>query len=178
MVAVSDTKSCRHPEGFRLFVDSDVGTKYRCPVCEARLDLDGVARWVREAEEARDSAETSALHRREELQEEVYRRRKAFYGAQEAPRQTSARPEMMLVLHEASSECYECRIFYKEPRPEMEPELLTIPADQDSILRLRAHRDPGVRLAALKVGEFHDLRLSSGSDPYPPRRRVFYANEL
>lgn len=169
MVAISNTESCWHPEGLRIVA----GVRYRCPVCEARLDLDGVARWVREAERARDSAGSS----RDEFQKEVYRRRKVLYSVREFPRKASAKPEMMLVLHDAGSDSYECRIFYKEPRPDLEPELLTIPADRDSILRLRSHRDPGVRLAAVKVGEFHELRRSSG-DPYPPRRRVFYASEL
>lgn len=171
-VNISNTESCRHPEGLRLATDA--ASLYRCPVCEARLDLDGVARWVREAERARDSGGSS----KELLQEEVYRRRRVLYSVREFPRKTSVKPEMMLVLHDATSDSYECRVFYKEPRLEMEPERLTIPADRDSILRLRAHRDPAVRLAAGKVGEFHDLRLSGGSDPHPPRRRVFYASEL
>lgn len=135
-----------------------------------------MARWVREAEKARDAAGASGG----ELQEEVYRRRKVLYSVREVPRHTGARPEMILVFHDPQTDSYECRIFYKEPRPALEPENLTIPADRDSILRLRSHRDPGIRLAAMKVGEFHDSRLSneSGGNAQPLRRRVFYANEL
>ncbi len=175
------TKNCLHSEGLRAVV----GFEFRCPVCEATLDLDGVARWVREAERARDEA--YALLEGDqfgeivcgERQREVYRRRRVMYELQNMPRVAAARPEMILVIYEAREDSYECRIFYKAPRPAWGVERFSVGARMENILELRSNADPAVRLASEKVEEFHALRhrLSEGGVPAPPRR-VFYANEL
>jgi hypothetical protein len=161
------------------------GSRYLCPVCGASLDLDGVARWVREAERARDKSYSLVEGDefgeivREELQREVYRRRRVMYDLQSVPRVAMARPEMILVIHDARSGSYECRIFYKEPRPAGIVEQLNVGAEWRAILELRTDPDPVVRLASEKVEEFHLSRqeLSARGEP-APGRRVFYANEF
>ena len=149
------------------------------------MDLEGVERWVWEAEEARDASyavvevdEFSEIVR-QERQREVYRRRKVLYELRSVPRGLVPRPEMILISYDAEGDAYECRIFYKEPRPVGGLERVNVRADLDPILELRSHPDPNVRLASGKVEEFHALRqgLVQG-DELPPLRRVFYANEL
>lgn len=155
-----------------------------CPACQAWLDMEDVRLWVREAERVRDEAypvvEGDGFVEMlwEERQREVYRRRKVLYELQNASR-TPVRPEMILVVYDGREGSYGCRIFYKEPRPVSGVERLDIEADPESILGLRSHRDPVVRLVAEKVGEFHGLRtkLSEVGEP-APSRRVFYASDL
>ena len=175
------TKNCLHSEGLRAVV----GFEFRCPVCEATLDLDGVARWVREAERARGEAysiiEGDGFGEivREELQREVYRRRRVMYELGNVPRVATARPEMLLIIHDDAKASYECRVFYKEPRPSGGVEEVSVGAVVEVMLELRSDPDPIVRLISEKVEEFHALRLrlSEGGTP-APERRVFYANEL
>lgn len=174
-------ENCLHLEGLRVMS----GAEYRCPACEARLDMDGVARWVREAERARDEAYSMIEGDefgeivREERQREVYRRRKAMYDLQNVPRILAVRPEMILVIYDADEERYSCKIFYKEPRPVAGLDRVEMEAGWNSILELRSHQDPVVRLAAEKVEEFHTLRAGVSADGgLPPNRRVFYANEF
>lgn len=174
-------ENCLHLEGLRVMT----GSEYRCPVCEARLDLDGVARWVREAERARDEAYSMIEGDqfgeivREERQREVYRRRKAIYDLRNISRIAAVRPEMILVVFDAADDVYSCKIFYKEPRPVTGLEGVEVEAGWNSILELRSHEDPVVRLVAEKVEEFHTLRAKVSADGgLPPNRRVFYANEF
>ena len=149
------------------------------------MDLDGVALWVREAERARDDSYSIVEGDefgeivREELQREVYRRRRVMYELQSVPPVVTARPEMILVMHDAHSGSYGCRIFYKEPRPVGSVEQLDVEARWRSILELRSDPNPVVRLVSEKVEEFHALRerLLKAGEPVPGRR-VFYANEL
>lgn len=174
-------RNCLHLEGLRVLA----GSEFRCPVCEERLDVAGVARWVREAERARDEAysmiEGDEFSRivREERQREVYRRRRALYELQSAPRTAMARPEMILVVYDLRQDSYECRIFYKEPRPSYGLERISVGAALGSILALRLHPDSNVRLASGKVEEFHVLRKRLVEENIPaPSRRVFYQNEF
>jgi hypothetical protein len=177
----SATESCLHLEGLRVVG----GSTFRCPACEARLDLDGVARWVRRAERDRDEAYRATGDGefgeivREERQREVYRRRKVLYDLQNTPHVVAARPEMLLVVYDARDDRYECRIFYKEPRTGPTPERISVEADPGAILELRSHPDPNVRTVSERVEEFHGLRralLEKGS--LAPARRVFYSSEL
>jgi hypothetical protein len=174
-------ENCLHLEGLSVAI----GSEYRCPVCEESMDLVGVARWVREAERSRD--ETYSMVEgdgfgeivREELQREVYRRRRVMYELESGPRVVTVRPEMILVIHDAAKTSYECRIFYKEPRPAGVVEQASVGAVLESILELRSDADPVVRLISEKVEEFHTFRLKLSEDGAPaPERRVFYANEL
>src|ERR671920_1968297 len=174
-------ENCLHSEGLRV----STGSEYRCPVCEESLDLDGVGRWVQDAEKARDESYSLVEGDgfggivREELQREVYRRRRVMYDLQSVPRVATARPEMILVVYDARRASYECRIFYKEPRPVGVVEQLSVGAGWRAILDLRTDPDPVVRLASEKVEEFHVLRNRfSGEGAPAPGRRVFYANEL
>jgi hypothetical protein len=174
-------ENCLHLEGLRVAA----GSEYRCPVCEASLDLDGVARWVRDAERTRDEAysvvEGDGFEEmvREELQREVYRRRRVMYELENVPRVVTARPEMILVIHDAVRVSYEVRIFYKEPRPAGGLEQVSVAAVQETILELRSDPDPIVRLIAEKVEEFHAFRSKLADDgAAAPERRVFYSNEL
>src|SRR5215212_3077763 len=174
-------ENCLHSEGLRIAA----GSEYRCPVCEESLDLDGVGRWVQDAEKSRDEAYSMVEGDgfgeivREELQREVYRRRRVMYELENMPRVVSARPEMILVIHDAVKASYGCRIFYKEPRPAGVVEQVSVGAVLERILELRSDTDPVVRLISEKVEEFHAFRskLSDGGAPVP-ERRVFYANEL
>ena len=74
-------EDCLQLEGLEI----SAGCVYRCPVCGERLDPDGVALWVREAEMARDDSYSIVEGDefgeivREELQREVYRRRRVMY---------------------------------------------------------------------------------------------------
>ncbi len=175
-------ENCLHLRGLRIVL----GAGFRCPVCEARLDLEGVERWVRMAEKARDEAysmvegdEEFAELVREERQREVYRRRKVLYELRSVPRVAIARPEMILVSYEAAEGAYECRIFYKEPRPAWGEDRINVEATLDAILALRSHPDSNVRLASDKAEEFHILRLRLiEQNALPPLRRVFYQNEF
>jgi hypothetical protein len=174
-------ENCLHLEGLRVAF----GSEYRCPVCEESMDPAGVARWVREAERCRDEAysmiEGDGFGEivREELQREVYRRRRVMYELGNVPRVVTARPEMILVIHDAAKASYECRIFYKEPRPAGVVEQASVGAVLESILELRSDADPVVRLISEKVEEFHTFRSKLSEDGTPaPERRVFYANEL
>ena len=149
------------------------------------MDLDSVALWVRRAEKARDDSYSMVEGDefgeivREELQREVYRRRRVMYELQSLPRVATTRPEMILVIYDARRKSYECRIFYKEPRPAVGVEQLDVEAGWQSILELRSDLDPVVRLVSEKVEEFHALRQKLSEDGAPvPGRRVFYANEL
>ncbi|HSK99861.1 MAG TPA: hypothetical protein VK869_05955 [Rubrobacteraceae bacterium] len=160
------------------------GSLYRCAECGGRLDPEGVARWVREAEEARDEYYSDVKGDgfdeivRDELQREVYRRRRVMYDLQKVPR-AMARPEMILVTYEVREGAYECRIFYKEPRPVGGVERVSVGDNLETILELRSDPDPVVRLVAEKVEEFHALRTKHVKDGVlAPGRRVFYANEL
>src|SRR5215210_7846633 len=174
-------ENCLHSEGLRV----STGSEYRCPVCEESMDLDGVGRWVQDAERSRDEAYSMVEGDgfgeiiREELQREVYRRRRVMYELENVPRVVTARPEMILVIYDAAKATYGCRIFYKEPRPAGVVEQVNVGAVLERILELRSDPDPVVRLISEKVEEFHVLRsrLSEGGAP-APERRVFYANEL
>ncbi|MGI8911681.1 MAG: hypothetical protein ACR2JR_14190 [Rubrobacteraceae bacterium] len=174
-----DSNNCPHLEGLRV-----VGSGFRCPACEARLDGVGVARWVREAESERDETyymvEGDEFFRvvYEERQREVYRRRKVMYELQNAPRAATARPEMLLVTYDFRRDRYECRVFYKEPRPAGGTELVIMDAVEGEIANLLSHADPNVRLAAGKVEELHLLRSKVSAGEPAPARRVFYASEL
>jgi hypothetical protein len=177
----SVAENCLHLWGLRVVA----GPEYRCPVCRETLDLDGVARWVRQAERARDEAYSLVKGDefgeivREELQREVYRRRRVMYDLQSMPRVVTARPEMILVIHEPRSGSYECRIFYKEPRPAGVVEQVSMEAGWEAILELRTDPNPVVRLASEKVEEFHHFRREFSEKGAPvPGRRVFYANEF
>ncbi len=165
---------CQHLEGLRPVT----GNGARCPVCGSRLDLEGIARWVRDAEKFRDEFHP-ANESFQEWQQEVYRRRRVLYELKRTP-QVAARPEMILILYDIKGDSYDCKIFYKEPRPARSIETVSVSASPDDILDLRMHPDPNVRLAAEKVAEFHDFRLqASRNGKVPaPRRRVFYADEL
>jgi hypothetical protein len=172
---------CLHSEGLRV----TAGYGYRCPVCEESLDLQGVGRWVQDAEKSRDEAysmvEGDGFEEivREELQREVYRRRRVMYELENVPRVVTARPEMILVIYEAVKASYGCRIFYKEPRPVGVVEQVNVGAAVEKILELRSDPDPVVRLISEKVEEFHAFRSKLSEDGAPaPERRVFYANEL
>lgn len=174
-------ENCLHLEGLRVAV----GGEYRCPVCGRSLDLVGVARWVRDAERARDDAYSMVQGdgfgeiARDELQREVYRRRRVMYELENVPRVAMTRPEMILVIHDGAKASYECRIFYKEPRPAEGPERVSIAAVQETILELRSDPDPVVRLIAEKVEDFHAFRSRLSDEGAPaPERRVFYSNEL
>ena len=174
-------ENCLHSEGLRV----TSGSEYCCPVCEECLDLDGVGRWVQEAERSRDEAYSMVEGDgfgeivREELQREVYRRRRVMYELENVPRVVTARPEMILVIHDAVEASYECRIFYKEPRPAGVVEQASVVAAIENILELRSDADPVVRLISEKVEEFHAFRCKLSEDGAPaPERRVFYANEL
>lgn len=176
-----EMENCLHLEGLRV----TVGSEYRCPVCEALLDVDGVARWVRVAERARDEAYSMVQGDEfgtiawEESQREVYRRRKVMYELESVPQAAVVRPEMILVVYDADEDAYGCKIFYKEPRPVSGLEEIQIEAGWNAILELRSHSDPVVRIAAEKVEEFHGLRqAASRGDAPPPTRRVFYASDL
>ena len=149
------------------------------------MDLEGVARWVRGAELSRDEAYSMVEGdgfgeiAREESQREVYRRRRVMYDLENVPRVVTARPEMILVIHDVEKESYECRVFYKEPRPSGVVEQASVLAIVESILELRSDPDPVVRLISEKVEEFHAFRSGLAEDGAPaPERRVFYANEL
>jgi hypothetical protein len=161
------------------------GSEYRCPVCEASMDLDGVGRWVQDAERSRDEAysivegDGFGAIVRGELQREVYRRRRVMYELENVPRVVTARPEMILVIYDAMKATYGCRIFYKEPRPAGVVEQVSVGAVLETILELRSDPDPVVRLISEKVEQFHALRSKLSEDGEPaPERRVFYANEL
>jgi len=174
-------EDCLHSEGLRV----TPGSEYCCPVCEECLDLDGVGRWVQEAERSRDEAYSMVEGDgfgeivRQELQREVYRRRRVMYELENVPRVVTARPEMILVIHDAVEASYECRIFYKEPRPAGVVEQVSVGAVLDRILELRSDPDPVVRLISEKIEEFHVFRSKLSEDGEPaPERRVFYANEL
>jgi hypothetical protein len=174
-------ENCLHLEGLRVAIRSE----YRCPVCGESMDLVGVARWVRDAETSRDQAYSMVEGdgfgeiAREELQREVYRRRRVMYELENVPRVVTARPEMILVIYDGEKATYECRIFYKEPRPAGVVEQASIGAAIERILELRSDADPVVRLISEKVEEFHAFRSRLVEDGAPaPERRVFYANEL
>ena len=174
-------ENCLHSEGLRV----TTGFEYRCPVCEKSLDLDGVGRWVQDAERSRDEAYSMVEGDgfgeivREELQREVYRRRRVMYELENVPRVLTAKPEMILIIHDAVKASYGCRIFYKEPRPAGVVEQVNVGAVLERILELRSDPDPVVRLISEKVEEFHTLRTKLSGDGAPaPERRVFYANEL
>jgi hypothetical protein len=174
-------KNCLHLEGLRIVP----GSEFQCPICRECFDLEDVEQWVRMAEIDRDEA-YSVLEGdefteiiREERQREVYRRRKVLYELRNIARAAVPRPEMILVSYDLAEDAYECRIFYKEPRPVWGPERVSVGAAFDSILALRSHPDPNVRLASDKAEEFHALRLNLvGQNTPAPQRRVFYQNEL
>lgn len=159
---------------------------YICTMCGARLDSEGVARWVKEAEKARDEAysfiegDEFGEIAREERQQEVYRRRKVMYELRSVPRIETARPEMILVTHDPDGVgSYECRVFYKEPRPDPVMDRLSVDADLGRILELRSDPSPVVRIAAQKIEEFHLARVHlSENGETAPGRRVFYASDL
>src|SRR5215213_7472524 len=178
---VEPTENCLHLEGLKVAI----GSEYRCPVCEESMDLAGLSRWVRDAERSRDQAysmvEADGFGEiaREELQREVYRRRRVMYELENVPRVVTARPEMILVVYDGGKATYECRVFYKEPRPAGVVEQASVGAAIERILELRSDVDPVVRRISEKVGEFHAFRSRLVDDGVPaPERRVFYANEL
>src|SRR5215203_2151121 len=144
---VEPIENCLHLEGLRVAIRSE----YRCPVCGESMDLAGVARWVRDAERGRDEAysmvEGDGFGKiaREELQREVYRRRRVMYELENVPRVVTARPEMILVIHDAVRASYGCRIFYKEPRPAGVVEQVSVLAVLEKILELRSDPNPVVR---------------------------------
>ena len=174
-------RECSHQEGLWALAASE----FQCPVCRARLVVEEVEQWVREAERSRDEAyltvEDGEIGRasREARQREVYRRRGVLYELRNTPRGEVSRPEMILVSYDAASDAYDCRIFYKEPRPVRGTERINMEADLDHILELRSHPDPNIRLASNKAEEFHALRERRlGKGVPPPPRRVYYSNEL
>ena len=174
-------ENCLHLRGLRAVP----GSKFQCPVCNVCLDLEGVEQWVRAAEKSRDGAysivesDEFAQIVREEWQREVYRRRKVLYELRNVPHVAIARPEMILISYDVAEEAYECRIFYKEPRPVWGADRISVEAALDAILALRSHPDPNVRLASNKAEEFHTLRLQLvEQNALPPPRRVFYQNEF
>src|ERR671916_157129 len=174
-------ENCLHSEGLRV----STGSEYRCPVCEESMDLDGVGRWVQDAERSRDEAYSMVEGDgfgeivREQSQREVYRRRRVMYELENVPRVVTARPEMILVIHDAAKASYGCRIFYKEPRPAGVVEQVSVEGALDRILELHSDPDPVVRLISEKIEEFHDFRSKLSEEGEPaPERRVFYANEL
>jgi hypothetical protein len=179
----STEENCPHLGGLQAVVAAG---GFWCPTCEAHLDQAGVERWVRAAEEARDEAYSTVEGEGEfariafdEYQREVYRRRKVLYELRNVPPAVATRPEMILVSYDLVEDSYECRIFYKEPRPAWGLERISVEADLDPILELRSHSDPNVRLASGKVQEFHVLRRRLvEQDEHPMLRRVFYQNEL
>ena len=159
-------ENCLHLGGLKV----GIGSEYRCPVCEESMDLTGVARWVREAERSRDEA-YSVIEgdgfveiAREELQREVYRRRRLMYELEHEPLVVTARREMILVVFDAAKATYECRIFYKEPRPAGVVEQASVGAAVERILELRSDTDPVVRLISEKVEEFHAYRSKLSED--------------
>ena len=171
---------CAHQEEFW----SIGGDGLLCRSCDEILDVAGVERWVREAEKARD--ETYLLVKgddfcgslREDLQREVYRRRKVLYEVEERSR-VVARPEMLLVVYSQRDDCYECRVFYKEPRPTGCPERFVVGALPESIREVREALNSTARLVGQKVYEFDEGRRRRISRGEPASaRRVFYANEL
>ncbi len=171
---------CAHEEGLE-FSSSAV---YRCPVCGVGLDAAGVERWVREAEKERDEAyslvegEGFGEIALQELQREVYRRRKVLYGLQEAPRAVS-RPEMVLVVYEERRGVYECSVYYESPRSAWDTKRFSVEAAGRKISGLRSSTDLVARLVGEKVGEFHEARRELRDEGlHPPARRVFYASEL
>lgn len=173
--------SCQHLEGLRVSRES----KYLCQLCGAEFGAGEVVRWVREAEEARDATYSKVEGdefdeiSREESQREVYRRRKVMYELQRGPRIETARPEMVLVTWDPNADSYDCRVFYKEPRPEHGMDRFSVVSETSAILELRSDPSLAVRLAAGKIEEFHRLRERSLRDGEPaPERRVFYASEL
>ena len=175
-------KDCLHLGGLRVVS----GAEFRCPACEERLDLDAVVRWVREAEQDRDDAYSMVEGDEfekivyEEWQREVYRRRKVLYDLQNPSHVVTARPEMVLVSFESGgvSGFYECKIFYKEPRPELGLEALTVEATLEAVLELRSDANAVIRTVAGKIEELHEARRVAEGDADIPLRRVFYANEL
>src|SRR5512132_3320408 len=96
----SAAENCLHLWGLR----PSAWCECRCPACGGKMDLAGVARWVQEAERARDESYSLVEGERfgdivrEELQREVYRRRRVMYDVQSVPRVATARPEMILVV--------------------------------------------------------------------------------
>lgn len=175
----SFTDDCLHIGSLRAVP----GSGFSCPDCGARLDAGEVAGWVREAEECRDAAgeaggELGGLSE-EDWQQEVYRRRKVMYELQSSPLASARRPEMVLVCYDLRRSVYECRVFYKEPRPVFGLECLSVEATAESIRELHGHADPNARLVSEKLEEFHELRreVSEGGGA-APQRRVFYAGEL
>ena len=177
----SVAENCPHSGGLQVVV----GSGFWCPTCEARLDMEGVERWVRAAEKIRDEAYSVVEGDEfteivlEERQREVYRRRKVLYELRSAPRTAVTRPEMILVSYDVVEDAYECRIFYKEPRPAWGLDRVRVEADLEPILALRSHPDPNVRLASGKAEEFHALRRRLiEQKALPPLRRVFYQNEF
>jgi hypothetical protein len=174
-------ENCLHLEGLR----ATLGSEFQCPVCKVSLDLEGVERWVRAAERTRDEVysmvegDEFAGIVREERQREVYRRRKVLYELRSIPRAVVARPEMILVSYVVAEDAYECKIFYKEPRPAWGLERISVEAALEPILALRSHPDPNVRLVSDKAEEFHILRLRLAEQNAPsPLRRVYYQNEF
>ncbi|WP_273844671.1 hypothetical protein [Rubrobacter calidifluminis] len=158
------------------------GFGFRCAICGEVMDLDGLSRWVAEAERHRDDAcsrSGSFAHAdREFWQREVYRRRRILYEAREVPPAT-VRPEMILVLYDAAEDVYRCRIFYREPRPPNMVESVDVRDNPGELLRLRTDPDPGVRMAAERVEEFGAVRKRALEDGlYAPLRRVFYTNGM
>ena len=176
----SDTENCAHSRGLQVVS----GSELRCQDCEQRLDVGVVEMWVWAAEKARDEAysvvegdELSKIIN--QRQREVYRRRRMMYELRNVPRMVAARPEMILVSYDYVEDTYECRIFYKEPRPAWELERVNVKAALNTSLELRSHPDPNVRLASGKIEEFHALRRRLvKQEALPPSRRVFYQNEL
>ncbi len=175
------TKNCLHLEGLRVAA----GGAYRCPVCGRCLDDDGISAWVREAERVRDDIYSQDEGDEfgeiawAEAQREVYRRRRVMYELDNARRVVTARPEMVLVVHDGSTASYGCRVFYKEPRQAGSVEHVKVEAVPEKIAELMSDPDPVVRLVAEKVDEFHAIREALLKDGEPaPNRRVFYANEF
>ena len=100
----------------------------------------------------------------DQRQREVYRRRRMMYELRNVPRMVAARPEMILVSYDFTEDAYECRIFYKEPRPAWELERVNVKAAFNTILELRSHPDPNVQpLLAILTPELrsrNDLQSS------------------
>ena len=116
---------------------------------------------------------------REELQREVYRRRRIMYELENVPRVVTARPEMILVVHDAGEGDLRVPYLLQGTAPGGGCGAGERWGVLETILEFRSDPDPIVRLISEKIEEFHAFRskLTEGGEP-APERRVFYANEL
>lgn len=101
------------------------------------------------------------------------------YGLKREPRIQTARPEMVLITHDPDERTYECRVFYKEPRPENVVERFTVAAETSAILEMRSDQGFVLGIVAGKVAEFHEERTRiARAGNTAPGRKVFYASDI